>query len=201
VAAALTGYTEKAIRRKIEDGKWLEGREYIKAPDGHILISMKGYAQWAERGWVEVRERSIRLSFTFEASRSAAPSAERQAAGPHAGQHQARRPPGGRDQGQDPAGVFSMAEYFPDDGRHGGLTVAGQLERWLKAQRLESQHPRRLHRREVLEGPLIGDKPLKALVHSDILTALATRPDLSGKTVNNYVSVLREALELACWTR
>jgi hypothetical protein len=50
VAAQLTGYTEKAIRRKIDDGKWLEGREYIKAPDGHILISMKGYAQWAERG-------------------------------------------------------------------------------------------------------------------------------------------------------
>jgi hypothetical protein len=50
VASALTGYTEKAIRRKIDDGKWLEGREYIKAPDGHILISMKGYAQWAERG-------------------------------------------------------------------------------------------------------------------------------------------------------
>jgi hypothetical protein len=50
VAAALTGYSEKAIRRKIEDGKWLEGREYIKAPDGHILISMKGYTQWAEQG-------------------------------------------------------------------------------------------------------------------------------------------------------
>jgi hypothetical protein len=50
VAAQLTGYSEKAIRRKIDDGKWLEGREYVKAPDGHILISMKGYTQWAERG-------------------------------------------------------------------------------------------------------------------------------------------------------
>lgn len=50
VAAAVTGYSEKAIRRKIEGGVWLAGREYIKAPDGHILISIKGYAQWAEQG-------------------------------------------------------------------------------------------------------------------------------------------------------
>lgn len=51
LAAQVTGFTEKAIRRKIEEGIWLAGREYIKAPDGHILISIKGYAQWAERGW------------------------------------------------------------------------------------------------------------------------------------------------------
>jgi hypothetical protein len=51
-ASLMTGYSVKAIRRKIEEGHWLEGREYIKAPDGHILISIKGYTQWAERGWV-----------------------------------------------------------------------------------------------------------------------------------------------------
>ncbi|MCU9954873.1 tyrosine-type recombinase/integrase [Burkholderia sp. BKH01] len=32
---------------------------------------------------------------------------------------------------------------------------------------------------------------------SHVLTAIAGRPDLSGKTINNYVSVLRKALELA----
>lgn len=47
LAAAITGYSVKAIRRKIEDGKWIEGREYVKAPDGHVLIAMKGYSQWA----------------------------------------------------------------------------------------------------------------------------------------------------------
>jgi hypothetical protein len=52
LAAALTGYSAKAIRRKIESGVWLEGREYRKAPDGHVLISMKGYQQWVERGRV-----------------------------------------------------------------------------------------------------------------------------------------------------
>lgn len=50
VAAAMTGYTPKAIRRKIEAGVWLEGREFRRAPDGHVLISVKGYESWVERG-------------------------------------------------------------------------------------------------------------------------------------------------------
>jgi hypothetical protein len=51
LAATITGLTEKAIRRKIEEGKWLEGREY-RRQDGGIYISMKGYAAWVERGRV-----------------------------------------------------------------------------------------------------------------------------------------------------
>ena len=50
LAASMTGFTEKAIRRKIQDGIWLEGREYRKSPDGRILISIKGYASWVEQG-------------------------------------------------------------------------------------------------------------------------------------------------------
>ncbi len=50
LAAAMTGYSEKAIRRKIEEGHWVEGREWRKAPDGHILISLKGFEKWAESG-------------------------------------------------------------------------------------------------------------------------------------------------------
>jgi hypothetical protein len=50
LAALVTGLSEKAIRRKIEEGVWLEGREYIRGPDNHIYISMKGYAQWVEAG-------------------------------------------------------------------------------------------------------------------------------------------------------
>ena len=49
LAAVLTGLSEKAIRRKIEDGKWIEGREYRRSPDGGIFISVRGYAQWVER--------------------------------------------------------------------------------------------------------------------------------------------------------
>lgn len=50
LASSITGLTEKAIRRKIEDGTWLDGREYRRAPDGRIYISIKGYTQWVEQG-------------------------------------------------------------------------------------------------------------------------------------------------------
>lgn len=45
LAALITGLTEKAIRRTIEDGKWLACREYRKSPDGGLFISIKGYQQ------------------------------------------------------------------------------------------------------------------------------------------------------------
>ena len=54
LAAVMTGFTEKAIRRKIQDGVWLQGREYLKAPDGRILISIKGYESWVEQGQARV---------------------------------------------------------------------------------------------------------------------------------------------------
>jgi hypothetical protein len=44
----MTGYTQKAVRRKIEEGHWVEGMQYMRAPDGHILVDMKGYEQWVE---------------------------------------------------------------------------------------------------------------------------------------------------------
>lgn len=50
LAAILTGLTEKAIRKKIEDGIWVEGKEYRRAPDGRIYISMEGYRRWVETG-------------------------------------------------------------------------------------------------------------------------------------------------------
>lgn len=45
----LTGYTQKAVRRKIESGAWLEGREYRRAPDGHIIVDLHGYQKWVEK--------------------------------------------------------------------------------------------------------------------------------------------------------
>ncbi len=44
----VTGYTEKAVRRKIDEGVWLEGKEYMRAPDGHILVDLEGYYKWVE---------------------------------------------------------------------------------------------------------------------------------------------------------
>ncbi len=52
LAATITGLSEKAIRRKIEDGKWIEGREYRRSPDGGIFISMRGFTRWVEKATV-----------------------------------------------------------------------------------------------------------------------------------------------------
>jgi hypothetical protein len=47
-AAELSGYSEKAIRRKIGDGVWLKDVIWVKAPDGRILISPDAIDEWAE---------------------------------------------------------------------------------------------------------------------------------------------------------
>lgn len=48
LANALTGYTVKAMQRKIERGDWPEGRVWKRAPDGHIMIDLVGYQKWVE---------------------------------------------------------------------------------------------------------------------------------------------------------
>lgn len=46
VAAQATGLTEKAIRRKIEEGIWIEGKQYHRDPQGGIWIDIKGVMTW-----------------------------------------------------------------------------------------------------------------------------------------------------------
>jgi hypothetical protein len=54
-----TGYTPDAINSKIYRGDWLRGHEYIKAPDGRILISISGYHKWAETN-IQVSENPVK---------------------------------------------------------------------------------------------------------------------------------------------
>lgn len=42
-----TGYSEKAIRHKIDGGVWAEGCEYVRAPDGHLLVDTAKFDAWA----------------------------------------------------------------------------------------------------------------------------------------------------------
>lgn len=49
LAAAQTGLSQKAIRRKIESGVWLEHQEWIRGKDGRIYIDMKGFTEWVEK--------------------------------------------------------------------------------------------------------------------------------------------------------
>lgn len=50
LAAACLGLTERAIRRKMQDGIWIEGREWRKGPDGRIYIHLPGVERWVEQG-------------------------------------------------------------------------------------------------------------------------------------------------------
>lgn len=43
----LTGYSEKAVRRKIEEGIWLQGKHYRKVC-GRIHMNLQAYYQWVE---------------------------------------------------------------------------------------------------------------------------------------------------------
>jgi hypothetical protein len=48
LASAVTGFSEKAIRKKIEEQIWQEDREWVRAA-GRILIDLQGYERWVER--------------------------------------------------------------------------------------------------------------------------------------------------------
>ncbi len=156
---------------------------------------------------VEVRENSIRLSFTYEGeplrrtlmlNGKAMPPTAANVKYAHRLASEIRE--------RIRHGTFSLAEYFPASGSSAGeLTVASQLDDWLKTQRIEESTragyesairfwkaaPRDKH------GAPLGTLNLRQLRASQILTALAARPDLSGKTINNYTSVLRDAVQLA----
>lgn len=49
LASTLTGFTPDAIRTKIKRGVWLDGREYVHAPDNRVLIDLAGYERWVTR--------------------------------------------------------------------------------------------------------------------------------------------------------
>lgn len=158
---------------------------------------------------IEVRDDAIRLSFYFDGRRikrtlyvGDQPMRATQANLKHAARV------ADEIRARIKAGEFVLAEYFPEDGGDGGpTTVDKQLQTWLAAQRVEtstkdgfkaaanfwkagSYHESDLHL-------ALGAVPVRQLKLSHILTALARRPELSGKTINNYVSVLRSALALA----
>jgi len=42
----MSGYTEKAVRNKIERGIWRKGRHWQKAPDGRILLNVHAIEKW-----------------------------------------------------------------------------------------------------------------------------------------------------------
>ena len=72
-----SGYSEKAVARKIEDGVWVDGREYVRAPDGRLLIDMDGFEKWAlgDKRWAE-KQKAAESNPESAASESGSPGTE-----------------------------------------------------------------------------------------------------------------------------
>lgn len=92
-------------------------------------------------------------------------------------------------------GTFSFAEYFPADrDTDSCLSFPDMIENWIRVQRIETST--RSGYLSALRFWSVLDKPLKSIKHSDLLAVLANTA-ITGKTVNNYVSVGRSAMDLA----
>lgn len=177
---------------------------------GYEVQAMK--RKGSGNGGVDVRGNSIRIRFTFDGRRQQRTvKINGKALGATPISQQYAEDLLREIQEKIRHGTFVMADYFPDDPAKDdpgtSLSVGSQLDAWLKAQRIEGSTRAGYSSaikfwKEVgvtlgKKDLALGDVPVRALHKSQILGALASRPDLSGKTVNNYVSVLREALALA----
>ena len=49
LTAELTGYTEKALERKIEDDKLPENLVWTRDPDKSVMINLRQFMRWAEK--------------------------------------------------------------------------------------------------------------------------------------------------------
>ncbi|MNF13880.1 hypothetical protein D3C80_2158790 [compost metagenome] len=47
-ASQLIGYSEDAIRHKVKNGTWPEGRMWKKARDGRVFINIEEVDRWVE---------------------------------------------------------------------------------------------------------------------------------------------------------
>lgn len=48
--AEITGYSEDAVRHKVKNGTWPQGRIWRKAPDGRIFVNLEEFERWVENG-------------------------------------------------------------------------------------------------------------------------------------------------------
>jgi len=47
--SAVTGLTPAAVRKRIERGVYLEGKQFRRAPDGRIRMDLQRHERWVER--------------------------------------------------------------------------------------------------------------------------------------------------------
>lgn len=151
---------------------------------------------------VEIRAKSIRLFFTFEGvGRRETLKTDGDPLAPTPANVKYARRLAAEIRDRIRVGAFVYADYFPaslyaTSGR--GTTVGEQIDLYIAT--LSDKAGSTLKGYKVAAEwwkAKVGAKPLKALKHSDILLALASEPQWTGKTRNNKTSVLRQALALA----
>lgn len=49
LCGALTGLSPAAIRKRIERGQFLEGKEWRRGPDDRIWMDMRGLERWVDQ--------------------------------------------------------------------------------------------------------------------------------------------------------
>lgn len=154
------------------------------------------------RGGVEVRGNSLRITFTWggeQRKETVFTSGQPLPPTPANIRYAARLAAEIREKIRH--GTFSYADYFPAS-KHAttgsGTTVGDQLDLWLRLQTGRAASTLKGYAVAVEWWKArVGARQLRALVHSDVLSALSSEPTWSGKTRNNKVSVLRQALALA----
>jgi integrase len=98
-------------------------------------------------------------------------------------------------------GTFVYADYFPASKNAttaSGVSLGDRLDTWYES--LVGKETSTLKGYRVARDwwkAKLGKKPARAVVKSDVLTALASEPTWTGKTRNNKLSVLRQAVALA----
>jgi integrase len=101
---------------------------------------------------------------------------------------------------------FKWEDFFPDEGTTKvGYTVADQLADWLAVQRVTNATKMSYHSCANFwykticnrKGAIVSSLPVQDLTFMNVKFAIASRSELKGKTVNNYLQVLREAMDQA----
>ena len=101
---------------------------------------------------------------------------------------------------------FRMSDFFAADGvTKTGRTVDDQLKEWLVIQRVTKSTMTGYKSCANfwcktdcdLNGTILADLSVPALTTKHVKHAIASVPKLSGKSINNYLQVLREAMDQA----
>jgi integrase len=151
---------------------------------------------------VEIREASIRLHFVFHGSpRKETLKTDGKPMPPTPANVKYAHRIAGEIKDKIKHGTFVYADYFPASASATtgqGATVGDRLDTWFETLVGKAGSTVKGYRsaRDWWKAQ-IGHVPVRGLIKSQVLTALATEPDWTGKTRNNKMSVLRQALQLA----